>query len=387
MPFYLATKEMLRNKLRFIAVIAIIALITLLVLFIAALGDGLAEGAKEYIDNIDAELIVFRDDVGLSIQASRFGRSRLNDLQRIAGIEAVGPLGFSTASIKLDGYGGLDKLDVALIGVEPGLPGAPPVFAGRALNDERAEQVVIDQHVLDKVDLPLGSTITLKVLQGAEEQFYPLTVVGYTEGQKYLLLPGIFVPLRVWDKVKTQEKVGGGGGTDLIFNVAAVKLANPAAAPTVAAAIEGGVNRVSVTDPVTAYQNDQGFSEMQSVLNTQQSFVLLIVLLIIGGFFQVQTLQKVTQIGMLKAIGASNWLISTTLLVQVTLTTLIGLVIGSGAVLLLASTMPPGIPLLFNGQKIITTTVTLLVISPIAGLVSVRTLLKIEPLKALGLGV
>ena len=44
----------------------------------------------------------------------------------------------------------------------------------------------------------------------------------------------------------------------------------------------------------------------QTTLNTQQFFTLLIGVLVLGGFFQIQTLQKIGQIGMLKAIGTSN---------------------------------------------------------------------------------
>ena len=43
----------------------VIALITLLVLFIAALGEGLANGNRQYVANLDAQLIVFLEKIGL----------------------------------------------------------------------------------------------------------------------------------------------------------------------------------------------------------------------------------------------------------------------------------------------------------------------------------
>ena len=46
---YLAVKEVWRNRGRFFLVSLVIALITLLVLFIAALGEGLGNGNREYI--------------------------------------------------------------------------------------------------------------------------------------------------------------------------------------------------------------------------------------------------------------------------------------------------------------------------------------------------
>ena len=58
---YLALKEVWRNRWRFLLVSMVIALITLLVLFIAALGEGLAKANRQYVANLDAQLIVFLD--------------------------------------------------------------------------------------------------------------------------------------------------------------------------------------------------------------------------------------------------------------------------------------------------------------------------------------
>ena len=384
LPFYFALKEMIRNKFRFSTIVLIVALVTLLVIFLAAMGDGLAESAKEYIETIDAQLVVFQEDVDLALPASRLGTSRLNDIRRLDGVAAVGAVGFSTASIVLGRGGELERLDVALIGVEPGMPGSPSVVRGSELHDERTKDVVIHQHVLDRANIPLGSTLTIKVTQGAAEQFYELKVVGYTAGKKYNFLPSIFVPLRVWDEVRPRDMRGGDG--EIIFTVAAVKLENPAAELQMAEIIENEVPKVEVTDPVTAYESFPGFSDMQSIVTTQQNFALLIVLLIVGGFFQIQALQKIVQVGMLKAIGTSGRLIALSVLVQVTVTTVLGLIIGGLGVGLLASLMPAGVPFVFDGQKIVVAVVTLLVVGPLAALVSIRTLLKVEPLQALGLG-
>lgn len=70
---YLALKETWRNRGRFLLFSLVIALITLLILFISALGEGLGAGNREYIENLDAQLIVYQDTADLSIAASRFG--------------------------------------------------------------------------------------------------------------------------------------------------------------------------------------------------------------------------------------------------------------------------------------------------------------------------
>jgi len=65
MSYYLAFKEVWRNKGRFFLFSLVIALITILVLFIAALAEGLAAANKQYLEKLDADLIVFQEKVEL----------------------------------------------------------------------------------------------------------------------------------------------------------------------------------------------------------------------------------------------------------------------------------------------------------------------------------
>lgn len=384
LSFHLAVTEMARNKLRFTVVFLIVALITLLVLFTAALGDGLAQSTSEYLDNVAADLIVYQDDVNLQIPASRLGRERVNAVRRVPGVAAVGPVGVSSATIVAVDGTPIAGLDIALLGVEPRTPGAPPVYAGAALADSRAAEAVIDRHVVERLGLPLGGTLTLKVIQGMQEEHYDLRVVGYSGGSKINFTPAVFVPLRRWDQIRPQERPGG-GGDDLTVNIAAVQVV-PGAEPTaVAERIMTNVLHVEATDPVTAYEETQGYRDMQGTLSLQQGFVMVIVVLIIGSFFQIQTLQKVAQIGMLEAIGASSRMVVATLLIQVMITLAVGLSVGGAAVWLLAQMLPTGIPLVFSGTKIVVAILSILAAGPIAALVAVRTIMKIEPLRALGL--
>ena len=53
---YLALKEIWRNKGRFLLISLVTALITLLVLFIAALGEGLGSGNREYLSKTGCRL-------------------------------------------------------------------------------------------------------------------------------------------------------------------------------------------------------------------------------------------------------------------------------------------------------------------------------------------
>ncbi|HEX7588707.1 MAG TPA: ABC transporter permease, partial [Anaerolineae bacterium] len=173
--------------------------------------------------------------------------------------------------------------------------------------------------------------------------------------------------------------------TDLISNIIVVRLNNPAQWKDMAAALESQVGDIKAVDKVTAYENTPGYGAQQSTLSTQNFFSLLIGLLVIGGFFQIQTLQKVPQIGMLKAIGAPNTTIALAALTQIVMVTLLGVAIGTGFTLLLSLSFPPTIPIIFTPSAVALSVVLLLLIGPIGGFVSVRYALRVEPLTALGL--
>jgi putative ABC transport system permease protein len=165
-----------------------------------------------------------------------------------------------------------------------------------------------------------------------------------------------------------------------------VKLSDPSQLKAMQQLIPQRVERVETADLITAYKKTPGYAEQQATLETQRIFTLIIGVLVIGGFFQIQTLQKVPQIGMLKAIGARNRTVAVASIFQVTIVTIIGVAIGAAFTLMLAANFPVTVPIVFKANTTMIAIVSLLLIGPIGGLVSVRYSLRIEPLRALGLG-
>ena len=88
---------------------------------------------------------------------------------------------------------------------------------------------------------------------------------------------------------------------------------------------------------------------------------------------------------MLKAIGTPNPTVAAAAIMQIIFVTVFGVALGGVAVLGLALGMPSSVPILFTGTSILIAIVSLLLIGPLGGLVSVRMALKVEPLTALGM--
>jgi putative ABC transport system permease protein len=381
MSAYLALKELWRNKGRFFLVGLVIALITTLVLFIAALAEGLGNGNKEYIEKLDADLILYQKDSQLSIAASRIGRSKLAAISRVEGVKDVGSIGTSSVSIVLGG----DKkpFNVSLIGVEPGNPGAPPAFVGNDLRGKRGPKALIDRNVALRKGLKVGDEFTIRSVQGTDEKYFTLEVVGISDGRQYSLQPSVFVPYVTWDKIKPKPTVDDHQG-ELVANIVAVRVADPEDLKVMIQRIESQVSDVQAVDRKTAYEATPGYSAQQDTLNTQRFFTLLIGVLVIGGFFQIQTLQKIPQIGMLKAIGASNTTVAVAAVLQIVAVTVLGVVIGTLGTLALSLGFPPTVPIVFTPNAVIAAVVSLLLIGPMGGLVSIRRSVMVEPLTALG---
>lgn len=382
MSFYLAFKEIWRMRGRYILFSLVIALITILVLFIAALAGGLANANKQFIDKLNAELLIYQANVDLQPTSSRLGESKLADIRRIEGVKDVGPLGLSTATVVFTD--GRASVDISLVGVEPGKPGDVPLVSGNGLLNKRNNVAVIGMDLATRGNVRVGDKIEVKTIQGTREELYQLEVVGITDARQYFFLPSVIVPLTTWSKVRSQPTVDN-SRAEIVYNIIAVQLQKSEDFKLVSQRITSLVDGVEVADKRSAILALPGYTAQQSTLNTQQVFTLLIGILVVGGFFQIQTMQKVAQIGVLKAIGSPSGTVALSVLFQIILVTLTGVGIGSFGTLLLALGMPGNIPIAFTGPTVISAISLLLLIGPIGGFVSIRLALKIDPLMAMGL--
>ena len=381
LSIYLAIKEVARNRGRFLLVSMVIALITLLVLFIAALGEGLANSNRQYLSNLDADMLVFLEKADFVIPSSRVDKTLSRTLRRVDGIESAGIIAASGTTILLPND---EVLKVSILSVEPGTPGAPAVLEGENLQSELAAEVLIDKNVALRTDIKVGDRITIRSTQGTEDEFYELKVIGMTDGNLYQFAPSIFVTFSNWDKMRTKSDTELGRESTTV-NVIAVKMKAGSDFEIVKANIIARASNVEIADIPTAISNVPGYSAQQSTVNTQAVFTLLIGILVIGGFFQIQVLQKVPQIGVMKAIGASNNVVGWASVIQIMVVTAFGVAIGGGLAYVFSLTFPPTVPIVFNGQASLIAVIALLLIGPLGGMVSIIYAVRIEPLKALRL--
>ena len=378
---YLAIKEVVRNKGRFLLVAMVIALITVLVLFIAALGEGLSNANRQYVANLDAQLIVFLEKSDYNISSSRLETNTVKTVRRVDGVADAGPIYTSNSQI----VSLPEPLKISILGVEADRPGMPPLLEGRYFRGGEAREAVMDASVAQRTNLKVGDEIRIRSTQGTKDQFFNLTIVGLVDKQAYFFQPTIFLPASTWELVRPQSESDLKDDTPYP-NIIAVKLSDPTQINVMSARLLAQVPNIQVADIQTTINNIPGYTAQQGTVQTQGVFTLLIGILVIGGFFQIQILQKVPQIGVLKAIGSSNFVVGLAAVSQIIIVTAIGVGIGAGLNYLFSLSLPPAIPLAFNGTWSLVAIFLLLFIGPLGGMVSIIYAVRIEPLKALRLG-
>ena len=377
---YIAVKEVWRNRGRFFLLSLVIALITLLVLFIAALGEGLANANREYLSRLQAQAIVFREKSDYIILSSRLDGATLRAVRRIDGVMSAGAIYTSNGEI----VSTQEPIKVSLLGVEPEQPGMPELLSGDHFRGGESNEVVIDRNLVNRSGLNLGDPLVLRSTQGAEDRFFDLVVVGITDGQSYQFQPSLFASPMTWERIRPQSEAELRDDTP-VPNIIAVNLKDPRAVNDMAARLIAEVPKIEVADISTTIANVPGYSAQQSTVQTQGVFTLLIGILVIGGFFQIQVLQKVPQIGVLKAIGSSNSSVGLAAVIQIITVTAVGVGMGWLLTLLLSLGFPPTVPLSFNGTRAALSVLALMLIGPLGGLVSILYAVRIEPLRALRL--
>lgn len=167
----------MRNKGRFFLVALVIALITVLVLFIAALGEGLSNANRQYVANLDAQLIVFLEKSDYSINSSRLETNTVKSIRRIEGVANAGPIYISNSQI----VSLPEPLKISILGVEAERPGMPLLLDGRYFRGGEAREAVMDASVAERTNLKIGDEIKIRSTQGAKDEFYTLKIVAHWE--------------------------------------------------------------------------------------------------------------------------------------------------------------------------------------------------------------
>lgn len=205
-----------------------------------------------------------------------------------------------------------------------------------------------------------------------------MEVAGFVTNETFNHLPAIFAVTDKWREIALSAP---GANQNIEAPVQAIMLQGENINPETLAKEIDGINIASKQDAINGLP---GYTAETGTINMMLAFLFVISAFVISVFFYVLTLQKVHQFGVMKAIGASSGFLAKTIVSQVTIVALLGILTGVGLTYLTAIIFPEGMPFLLDPAIVFTYAFVLLVVAVLSSLVSVRKIAKIDPLQAMG---
>jgi putative ABC transport system permease protein len=363
----LAFNEIRYRKVQFALIVAIVALIGYLVVMISALGVGLREQSGSYIRGLDVDSIAYNATADLSALRSEVSAEQQAAVAAVPGVVSVAPVGF----VSTTAFNASKRFAASLIGYVPGTAGEPRLIAGRPLAAEERDALLADREFLRRYRLKLGDEVHIS----QRLQTRSFRIVGVVDAGSFFFQPVLFAPLGTWQQLRYGEEGGN-------VPAGSVLLIRGSAPPR---EIDAAIGTVQTVTPDGAFNAIEGVAEQNQTVRALQTMGYLIGALVVGMFFYVLTLQKVPQIGMLKALGASGWYIFRQVLVQVLALTVAGLAIAIPLALATQAAIPEGgIPIAFTRSTYVLTVLGLLIAGVLGALFSGRRVAKVDPIIALG---
>ena len=361
----LATTDIRRAKLRFGLLTGAVALLVFLTLLLTTLSGALIGALIGALQGLRADGIVYSDTARDNIAASRMPTETVASVAQVPGVAAAAGIGTLTTAAQFEGA----PLDMQVFGIDPQGPGDPSGLSEGRLPASPGEAAV------DGGGVAIGDVITL------DPSGVQLTVVGLLRGAQFNALPTAYADLATYDEI---VRASFPGLPFVPINAVAFTVEAGADAATVAAAVESAV------PGIRAYTLDEAVSLIPGIESITQSFGILVGLtfvigiVVIGFFFLILTVQKLRAFTLLRAIGTTTARLAWAVSLQIAVVVILASVIAVGLTLLAVQGLNTGLPVTLQPATIIGTVAAVLVFSLVAGLLSIRRIVRIDPATAVG---
>lgn len=349
---FLAWNEMKHSKLRYGLVVGVIFLIAYLVFFLTGLANGLAQTNRSAVDSWKSDYVILNEQANKNLRMSRFSVDLKNDVNA----DKMAELTQASTTIKDKEK---NKINVNLFAIKQDEFLRPKLSEGRHFS--KTGEVVADSSLKKSYQLKIGDKITLG------DSTKKLTITGFTDNASFNVQPVLYM---------TKETL-------------ASVLADNAQVNTISAlVIRGKVNQVpkeleSMTTS-TFIENLPGYKAQNLTFSFMIGFLIVIAAIVIGIFIYILTLQKKAIFGVLKAQGISNGYLSRMVFAQTFILAILAVSLGLAVTLLSAVFLPTSVPFQVNPLFFAGISVLMILIAVFGALFSVVSIVKVDPLKAIG---
>ena len=357
---FLALREFKHARLRYALVTGVIAMVASLVFILSGLANGLASGNSEAIEAIDADGFVVAAGSEYLLDRSRLSEDVVAAVQDADGIDEAEPMVAMVGNVR---SGDSDEvIGVSILAVTPDTFLDPGVNSGDSLANS-PDGIVIDQSLANE-GVEVGDTLVFDP-SGLE-----LEVVGITRNHQYRLAPTLFVNL---DKVAEISPETNGA-----VNAIVVRGDREAID-----ALPEGIDGIMIGSETDMIESLPGYQEQALTLNLIQVFLIVIAAGIIAAFFFILTLQKMGELGVMKALGATTFELAKALIFQAIFLGTIGVLFGIAAGCVMIFLAEGVVPYKVQWEQMVLYGTLILAVAVVGTLLSLFRIARVDPLDAI----
>lgn len=353
---FLAINEIRHSKLRYALVTGVMFLIAYLVFFLTGLAYGLAQDNRMAVDKWEADQILLTEEANDNLNMSMLPSSLYDEVD--APEKAV--LAQTAGVVTKEDNG--EKVDVTFFGIDPDQFLAPNITDGEMFASD--DEAVADSSIEEEYGISIGDTIKLA---GSDKK---LKIVGFTDNARFSVAPVLYTSIGAYQEIRFEKE---DDSENARINAIVTR---------------GKIKEVPddlVATDISKFINElPGYNAQVLTFGFMIGFLIVIAAIVIGIFIYVLTMQKSEIFGVMKAQGISSRYIAFSVIAQTFLLATSGVLIGGLATIGTALVLPAAVPFQINLLFFASISVMMILIAMLGAFFSVRTIVKIDPLKAIG---
>lgn len=355
---FLALNEIMHSKLRYALVAGVMFLIAYLVFFLTGLAYGLAQDNRTAVDKWEADSIVLSKDANSNLGMSMITKKTAEEVEggKVAYLAQTPGVVTSKDSTE-EG-----KINVSFFGIDKDQFIMPNLVEGKAFNND--DEAIGDISLKEEYGLAVGDTVKLS---GSDKTF---KLTGFTDHAKYNVSPVLYTTINAYQQIRFEKE-------DTSEN-----------ARINAIVVRGKINDLPEDleqIKISKFINElPGYNAQVLTFGFMIGFLIVIAAIVIGIFIYVLTMQKINIFGVMKAQGITGGFIARSVVAQTFILSFVGILLGLVGTVGTSLVLPDAVPFQSNWLFFGVISLLMLVVAVLGALFSVRTIVKIDPLKAIG---
>ncbi|HFQ4171260.1 TPA: ABC transporter permease [Enterococcus faecium] len=355
---FLALNEIMHSKLRYALVAGVMFLIAYLVFFLTGLAYGLAQDNRTAVDKWEADSIVLSKDANSNLGMSMITKKIAEEVEggKVAYLAQTPGVVTSKDSTE-EG-----KINVSFFGIDKNQFIMPNLVEGKAFDND--DEAVGDISLKEEYGLAIGDTVKLS---GSDKTF---KLTGFTDHAKFNVSPVLYTTINAYQEIRFEKE-------DTIEN-----------ARINAIVVRGKISNLPEDleqIKISKFINElPGYNAQVLTFGFMIGFLIVIAAIVIGIFIYVLTMQKINIFGVMKAQGITGGFIARSVVAQTFILSFVGILLGLLGTVGTSLVLPDAVPFQSNWLFFGVISLLMLVVAVLGALFSVRTIVKIDPLKAIG---